>query len=623
MFRTTVDRSLRLRSDHATELPMPIDGCGFLDDAARVFDSIEAAKPGDLLTAAVAGQAQVMLILGEPGLGKSTLLCQVEADLRSQGRVVVFVDGADLTEESFDRELADVHALISSGEGESGQLTTLIVDSLDESTMISRFARRLGNFLDSVDSSLLQLVMFCRTADVPSNLLPTLRQHIEVAPLVVDLAPLRRSEAAELAGGAGVDGQGLVTAAIARGAGSMAAVPLTLELLVREYAEKGGLDAPPRELFELGIGALLEATSAAAVSSPDQRRAVAERIAATALLTGRRTVFVGRSAEATSHDLRDSEVADGFERTAVGEFPVTPQHVKETISTALFGGRGTDRVGFVHASQAAFLAAAFLARQEPPLSQTRLQSLLLVAAPDGAQSVPTSLRETAAWLAALSPAAGEWLARGDPESLVGHESYLDSPHLRSLVVESLLNHAAQFELGNRYWFRGLNLAHPGLADQIVAALGPFDRQPTDYPEFARCRVALRLAQFAESSELTERLFEIARSADWNSHLGSLAVDALLNTDGTDDDLRELLRSLDDTEYASARDGHDDLRGRLLDGLWPGRIDLPQVLRSLRPRQSDLIGSYWRFLREFPERLGDEEIEEVVCWAAELARCGDD
>lgn len=620
MFAITARRALRLRSDEQIDLSMPVDDDGFLDDAVRIYDSIDTARPGDLLSTAAACQEPVLLILGEPGLGKSTLLDELEATLRSGGHAVARVDGADLTEESFDRELRDAPSdLDKTEEGTTAPSVSLIIDSLDESPMILRLARRLRRWVQSSDLPSFQLILGCRTADLPADLLPTLRQLFDRMPVVADLAPLRRSDAVELATSAGVDGESLVTAAIVRGAGSMAAVPLTLGLLVREFRDKGGLDAPPRELFERGVSALLETTSASPSSTSDQRRAVAERIAATALLTGKSTIFVGRSADATEHDLRESLVADGTENTVGGgQFVVTPAHVKETIATALFSGRGPDRVAFVHASQAAFLAACFLIRQEPPLPREQLRSLLLVAAPDGAESVPRSLREVAAWLASMSPLAGEWLARVDPESLVGHESYLDSPQLRSLVVESLLDRAAEFELGNRYWFRSLALAHPGLADQIVETLEPFDHQPTDYLDFARCRVALRLAHHAQSDDLTERLFEIARSPDWNSHMGSLAVEALLKTDGTDGRIRELLRSLDDRDFARARDSDDEMRGHLLNGLWPSRIRLPDVLMSLRPRQSDLLGSYWRFLREFPQRLTDSDVAEAMRWAARSA-----
>jgi hypothetical protein len=620
VFDITINRSLRMRSDDQADLPMPLDDDGFLDDAIGTFDSIDTAQPGDLLTTLAACEAQVMLILGEPGLGKSMVLSQVAEILRSQCRTVVNIDGADLTEESFDQEIRDALFVLGPTEGKAATPSvSLIVDSLDESPLISRLPRRLLGSLETSVRPSLQLVLGCRTADVPADLIPTLRKLFKGTPLVVDLTPLRRSQAISLASSAGVDGMSLVATAIARGAGSMAAAPLTLGLLVREYAEKGGLDSPPRELFERGICALLETTSTPSVSSLDQRRAVAERIAAITLLTGKRTIFVGRNADATPHDLRDSQVADGTEMTpGGGHFAVTPAHVRETIATALFGGRGPDRVAFVHASQAAFLAACFLARQEPPLPREQLRSLLLVAAPDGAESVPTSLREVGAWLAAMSPAVGDWLARVDPESLVGHESYLDSPQLRSLVVESLLDRASEFELGNRYWFRGLHLAHPQLADQIVETLAPFDRQPVDYPEFARCRVALRLAEHAQSAELTVRLLEIARSQGWNAHLGSLAVEALLNADGIDSQLRDLLRSLDDREYARRRDSDDEMRGHLLVGLWPGRVALPDVLMSLRPRQSELFGSYWRFLREFPQRLTDNDLPEVMRWAASSA-----
>lgn len=620
MFTITVDRALRLRSDEPADVPMPIDEDGFLDGAARRHSSIAGAKPGDLLTAQAVDRCQALVILGEPGLGKSTLLTQVAEELVSSGGVVARLDGADLSEATLELEIEGALWDLRPPD-QGGPRTTpasLIIDSLDESPIVPRLARRLGRLLDEADLRQFQLILGCRTADLPPNLCAELQRVFDAAPVLVDLAPLGRAEAIELATSSGVSGEKLINAAVARGAGSMAAVPLTLDLLVREFRAKDGLDAPPRVLFERGVTALLEAAGPSSTSTLDQRRAVAERIAVTTLLTGKRTIFVGRSEDATEHDLRDSLVTDGTESTTAGSFSVTPAHVRETLSTALFSGRGPDRVAFVHASQAAFLAANFLIRAEPALPTEQLKSLLLVAAPDGAESVPTSLREVGAWLAGMSARAGEWLARTDPESLVGHESYLDSPEIRALVVGSLLDRAAEFELGNRYWYRGLNLAHDGLAGQIVETLEGIGRQPTDYPEFARCRVALRLAEHAQAPALTDRLFEIAESTDWNSHMGSLAVDALVNADGTEQRLRGFLRALDDPEFARERDGDDQVRGHLLEGLWPRHIGLSEVLPSLRPRGSSLIGAYWAFLRRFPDRLTDDEVADALRWAADQA-----
>jgi hypothetical protein len=80
-------------------------------------------------------------------------------------------------------------------------------------------------------------------------------------------------------------------------------------------------------------------------------------------------------------------------------------------------------------------------------------------------------------------------------------------------------------------------------------------------------------------------------------------------------LRVLLERLADEAYAAATDPDDELRGALLEMLWPDHLALEEALAQLRPRRRPwLVGVYALFLRTMPDRLGDSDIPRVLAWA---------
>jgi hypothetical protein len=184
--------------------------------------------------------------------------------------------------------------------------------------------------------------------------------------VLADLAPLTREAAVRLASSADdIDGEELVASAVNAGAGVLANVPLTLGLLVRRYRQTGSLDARPTTLFALGVTQLVEEPDQEGriiedESTVEQRKAVAGRIAARLLLSGRRTIWRGSVLESGEQDLSAELLVGGFERCISGSFAVTKKIVSETLATALFTGRGTNRLGFGHGSFAAYLTARSL-----------------------------------------------------------------------------------------------------------------------------------------------------------------------------------------------------------------------------------------------------------------------
>jgi len=242
----------------------------------------------------------------------------------------------------------------------------------------------------------------------------------------------------------------------------------------------------------------------------------------------------------------------------------------------------------------------------------------LVAGDENTTSIPVPLRETAAWLVALDPVHTRWLADADPTSLAGHSAVVDSEDIRRLVVDSLLRHASETELGDAAWMRTRwQLAHPGLAGQLAPVLNEAAAgQPEEWSVHARIRLAARLAQDASAPELAGPLLSLAEHDGWDAYTRKIAARAAFNAVPVEaaSRLRALLVRFADEAYAGAADPDDELRAALLDLLWPQHLPLAEVLVQLRPRRNrNLVGGYLMFLRSMPSRVADSELIQLLTW----------
>jgi hypothetical protein len=653
LFKAKVPRLCRVRTGtESDETPFPLDLDGFLDPSAAIASTADTVTSGTLIAPAVAAMAGALVLLGEPGVGKTTVFGGLTEGLpgideASQGEhALLWLDAARLTELSFQEllgrrlqalpeapRLAGTTANAprapivaeSSPDSRDGTLT-IVLDQVDESPMLRWLAADVAAAMKGRDTSRLRVLLACRTADYPGALTPVLRDVVGGC-VLADLAPLTRAEAVTLAASADVDGQvdgeAVVAAAVAAGAGALASVPLTLELLVRVFREAGVLEGSPADLFARGARLLADEhddrrRAADTVTSLDQRLAIAGRIAARLLLAGRRTVWCGSDLDTGRLDVPAGSLASGTEQTPSGPFDVTSAMVAATLRTALFTGRGEDRLAFRHSSLAAYLAVCHLGEHQVPHPQ--LATLFLVSGDDATTSIPVPLRETAAWLVALDPAHSDWLTAADPESLAAHSVVVDSAAMKALVVRGLLERAPQIELSDTSWRRARwQVAHPGLADQLAAVLAEVPGgDPGDWPTQARVRLAVRLAGEAATPGLAEPLLELAEHEGWSSYTRRLAARSAFEAapDLAVPRLRALLLDrLADEAYAAANDPDDELRGALLELLWPDHLALEEALAQLRPRRDRwLFGLYARFLRTMPDRVGETDIPRLLAWA---------
>ena len=220
-----------------------------------------------------------------------------------------------------------------------------------------------------------------------------------------ELAPLRRRDVLELAASRAVPAEDFLNEVARTGTGPLASFPLTLDLLLRQYAAGAGLHGTAAELYEPALLALAGEHDAdrdpALVAAPaGQVLAVAARLCCYLLVCGRAGFWMGPADQVPPGDLDPGSLAGGQERQAGGAFEVTGPLVTAALRSALFTSGGPYRRVPAHARFAAYLAGRYLASRRLPAAQ--LRSLLTVPAENGTGIIP-ALRETAAWLLALQP----------------------------------------------------------------------------------------------------------------------------------------------------------------------------------------------------------------------------
>ncbi len=635
VFGFHVPRVCRIRSARDTADWIPQASEAFRTNGEDVVTAVERLREGALALPSVVAAAGAMVVLGEPGAGKTSVLTHLTNMLPrvmdawdGDTDACLWVAGGDLTENSYQEELGCHLSSLPSEEDAAGDtgVLTVVLDQVDESPVFLPYLPRwLKRSLRGRDTSRVRFLLACRTADYPATMTSVLTEAFGTC-RCVDIAPLSREEAVALADSADVPGEELVAAAEAAGAAVMASIPMTLELLVLTYRVDGRLHGKPEELFASGVARLAEdpdprRLSRSVITTAQQRLTVAGRIAAWMLLSGHRTVWRGPAFEAGAFDLPGDALAGGSERTAAGPYEVTFQALQETLATALFTRPDDSRVAFRHSSVAAYLAARYLTDRET--TQRQLENLFLVGAPDGGTaSIPVPLRETAAWLVAMNPTATDWLAAADPESLAVHSALVRSDEVRWLTVNRLLERALQVELSDARWqLSHWDLRHPLLADQLAEVLETAPSEgPADWETTAQIRLAIRLAQEAGTAHprLADGLLRLVENEAWHQTERRLAASAAFTCDADRSVpvLKRILALLDGPSYAAQTDPEHDLRGTVLSLLWPGHLDVATMLAALRPPTPHTYNMYAHFLRNMPSQCADEHLPDLLTWVQE-------
>lgn len=619
-FATTVDRYC-VRA--GTE-PLLTDD-GFLID--RWFGSEQLVEGLVPLTSAFARSG---VLLGSPGAGKTRgLRALVDAAAGASDGAVVRVDmGAVHSESAFERKTRP----LSERRADRLSPSLVLLDGLEEcppgpKVMCEWFADILSPRLSGDE----RLLISCRGAAY-SELIRDTVDTLFGKPDRYTLAPLREADVAALARERSVVPETFLAEVRDVGVGALAATPLGLELLLTMYAVDGRLPKRRAELYAAALPRMSVAQGegrdgTSRVDSRTQRMIVAGRICACLLLAGASAVVVDDAAEDAGDDAclpLDDLLGGPMEVDAGGAFRVDGALVRGTLGSALFAGRGSGIVAPAHSTYAAYLAATYLVARGCSVEQ--LRPLFVQRGEVGTPGIHPALRETAAWLIGLASEHGAWLAAADPEALLPYTDVVDSPALLSELTMAALSRAHDGRL-ERWPSYGAewSLAHPALADTLRPILGRLQAPDIDTSsamgDFGAGQLALVLARQVESADLAPELAAIALAEHLPVAARTAAARLVFQVapDAVASSFRELLNHV---VAGTTADPKDELRGCLLDLLWPDYLSVHELLQALAPPRSDNLGAYFGFRSEVARRFRDEDLDAVVDWAVAESLAGE-
>lgn len=543
-----------------------------------------------------------LVLLGEPGIGKSSALRQEHERLRAEGQQVILVDLARTT-------TADALRAVVQHASSTGGSVALFFDALDEG--IARnpaLALDLFSAIDQTDLARVRMRVACRTLEWPAALEAQLQQRFGAEQLrVYELLPLRRIDVIAAANDHGVDGVAFVREIRERDATALAIRPISLRFLLAMYLNEGALPHSRQRLFDEGTLILCSEEGALQRGrgrrNPDvfRRRAIAARLAALTTLTNCDSIT--RSADAAAEGVLPAQTAaSGPEKLPDATYAVDLPAVEDLLTgTALFTARTTTTYGWSHQTYREFLAGWYLAQHG--VGAEGAERLYF---PSALAPVPVHLREVAAWHATFVPALFDLLVERDPDVLLHSDSAAVLPEARAQLVRALLDRMARFEaLDGRYYRRDYQkLAHPGLAKQLRPYIK--DRKANRIVR----RAAMDIAWACGVTDVIDELLAVLVDRDEELHVREVAARALGELGGgrvRDAFLALLSAGIDP-------DPNDGIRGSILACLWPDHIDSPTLFRHLSlPQRDDYLGPYQRFLDELSKRLAADDLRLALEW----------
>ncbi len=555
-------------------------------------------------------ETQCLVLLGDPGMGKTYEIESLAAWLRDKGEQVDLLRGGDV---KFPTEL---DALMTSEHqirwADDELPWHILIDGIDEIAGPPSSAEQLlSNLLDQLFASnrkkaLLRVALTCRTAAWTEGLDRIIEQHWPIGSFKkLTLAPLEQEDilvAVERTEPQVTERERLSERLLGEQLRAMASRPFLLRLLLRSHLGSETLPARQADLLESVVE---RALAGLAAENSAARVVVAGRLAVATTFSGIMRFTPGVAA-VDPDVLPTARIAGGLEPSTAGSVVATPALLTEILRTPLFAEVEPGIFEWTHRTFVDYLTARYLA--EHRLSADQILSLLNVPEVGGPGGIAPQLLEVAGWAAAMIPPFFDMLLERQPDILLRAQAAVLDPVNQSRLTAAMLKRFAAGDLLDQYdqlvpLFGSLR--HAELAEQLRPVIAgaltpPFER-----------RAAIDIAAEAREIGLTPILLELAGDPKADGLIRSMAARTVARLNG--DDAPELLSPILASDLDSDR--QDRLRGMLLSICWPDALPFRQLLAALTvPRQHNLIGSYQLFLHRFaaPD-LTSRQALDTIAW----------
>jgi hypothetical protein len=558
-----------------------------------------------------------LVLLGEPGIGKSDELRKAFVSFQTPNPDDVKLLYPDGPVESF-REIFS-HEIFS--EWLHGQHNLyLFVDGLDEEPIgfdeIKKIITSKVKYSSPETINRLFFRVTCRTAAWSETLGETL---VEIwgnnSTGIYELSHLRQEDILLAANEEGLDPDAFYEEVERVGVNALAAKPLTLKSLLREFDQTNGqLPSLQLELYERYCKALCEEPNPLRQEvprfrgqlSPEQRIAVASQIAAILLLTKHNAIW----RYSTLEELPESTIA--IDELYAGQTDVTREMVEEALATGLFASRGEKRLGWAHQSYAEFLAARYLHQK---LGTSQIKNLIFH---PHDRKIKPELIEVAAWLASMSDEVLDLILEAEEVVTLFKTSVVVSDKgKRAKITDSLLetlNRGALLDVGFNWKIRNRRyqrLQNPSIAEQ----LRPYIRDSSK--QLLARYVAVDITEVCQLQELEDVLLDVAldQNQPYEIRKESAFAVSRIGTQAAKIKLKPLI-------YGDPADRNDDLKAAGLFAVYPDQITTIELFSVLTPRKQDnYLGMYSSFLNRVS--LEDYSITDLVTALNWVKRYTDD
>ncbi len=593
-------RDLRIER---TWTPRGLAGGRDHDDTKPPFTFFRSTDQRQLRRYADIDHFPCLVLLGEPGIGKSTAMGRAYEDERNRGDALVIWKNLGVFSDTghMQREIFRSSDMATWKAGDSH--LSLFLDALDESVIHVKpvFAALSEEFTTLKPlAGRLRLRVACRTAEWPTLLESSLTDVFGDGVGIFELTPLQIQDVMTAAEAWGVEVRRFLDAVKSRDAMAIATRPLTLEFLLNRFSRTSTLPSSRQELFSEGCRLLAGESSesrrasddlGSGTLSADERLAVASRIAALTVFSGGTGIWTGQDEpDIPSSDLRIRDFASGVEACGVDMVHVGQRELRETLKTALFSA--LDRAGrlrWSHRSYADFLAARYLVEHHLELPQ--ILSLLTHSDDDHGKLVP-QLYEASAWLADMRPDVFSAIASIDPGVLLRSDLQAGSAERRADLTAALLKRFSSHEIVDWNWELRIHfgkLRHGSIAEQLRPYLTA--SRGTEAGQLA----SVRIARECECSELSDELATLALDEGVDEQVRIEAAIAIAEFGMPDD--RRRLRPLATGDLEG--DADLELKGYALQATWPGYLTADELFGSFTRVDLHLIGGYARFMYSDP------------------------
>lgn len=611
----------------------------------------------DLTTLDAIVEERCVILLGEPGLGKSQTLREHQVVLASgndSSRGVMFFDLKDFgSDTALSRVLFDSETFQAWKKGNSRLY--LLLDSFDEGLLtieslsgyLIRELRTLADRqpiqaalaksltssgisgiqegADNVSSTTtgenrplerLYLRIACRSATWPQSLTAGLREIFSQQTVsLLRLAPLRKSDVEVAAQRTGASN--FVREVVARGVVPFATKPITLKPLLSLYLSNQALPSSRREIYEkLCLVACTESNRSRQERSktgrltPEERVSIARRVAALTVFCNRGRLRTDLPLESPEDEELGLDAVSGVERYGNHEVRVDFQALAETFDTPLFTWPKSQCVAWDHRTYSEFLAAEYC--HVHGITKKQLLPLIFTTA-FGERRIAPQLYETAAWLCTFYRGLVFDALASDPFVLLQSDVLKDDQSIRYKVTERYLESFEKERVFDDRMHEELRmLQHPNLAGQLRRYIS--ERTKKDWAR----RKAMDIAAECVVRELEPDLVRVALDSRESLPIRTHVLFTLdrFATPASRARLRGLVTK------PVPEDHDDELRGWALMATWPQHISAAELFAAITsPGSPTFVGGYTSFLnklsRDIPATLKEEDLDIALDWAEKL------